>query len=1460
MSLAAGSPAGDLSGGEASAAIEGVATFSSLSINAGGTGFRLEAVAAGVDAVISDLFDVSAGSLSFDDVSPFGFGSVTAGNTASHVFNVTYSGGANLTSVAASLGSGVNFSIASNGCSGTISLDCSISVEFSPVSGGSKSDILTLSYNDGTGLKSVVMNVNGLGLSPANLTFDDGAAHDFGSLVIGNTTNRDFNVTYSGSVSATSVSSSLLGTDASQFSIMSATCSGTLSSNCDVRVSFAPTTSGSKTATLRLSFHNGSSNQTRDISLIGNGITPADLSFNDGTSYSFGDRAVGYTTTFDRFLTHSGGVDATSVSVSLSATSQFSLISSTCSGTVDSSGCNARVRFQPSSSGTKTATLTLNYYDGNTTQTKTLTLNGVGRDPALLTFGDGSPYGYGNVVVGNNQSHTFSVTKSGYFSATSVSASLSTGSQFSITSTTCSGTVSSSCSVTVRFSPTSSGSKSDTLTLSYYNGGGSTSRSISLSGSGLNPANLAFNDGAAHDFGSLVVGNTTNRDFNVTYSGSVSATSVSSSLSGTHANQFSIMSATCSGTVSSNCNIRVSFTPTTSGSKTATLNLSFHNGASTQTRSISLSGTGLNPSNLTFNDGASHDFGSLVVGNTTNRDFNVTYSGSVSATSVSSSLSGTHANQFSIMSATCSGTVSSNCNIRVSFTPTTSGSKTATLNLSFDNGVSTQTRSISLSGTGLNPANLTFNDGASHDFGSLVVGNTTNRYFNVTYSGDVSATSVSSSLSGTHANQFSIMSVTCSGTVSSNCNIRVSFTPTTSGSKTATLNLSFHNGASTQTRSISLSGTGLNPANLTFNDGASHNFGSLVIGNTTDRFFNVTYSGSVSATSVASSLTGTNANQFSIMSATCSGTVSSNCNIRVSFTPTLAGPVNATLRLSFHNGVSTQTRDISLSGTGLNPANLTFNDGASHNFGSLVVGNTTDRYFNVTYSGSVSATSVSSSLSGTNANQFSIMSVTCSGTVSSNCNIRVSFTPTTSGSKTATLNLSFHNGLSTQTRSISLSGTGLNPANLTFNDGASYVFTNTVVGESSWYVPHVFYSGEVNATSVSTSLSGTNANQFSSPDTTCSGSVYFNCTVWLSFSPTSTGLKTATLSLSFHNGVSTQTRTLSISGTGFTPANLTFNDGASHNFGSIYVGNTTNRFFNVTYSGSVSATSVSSSLSGTSANQFSIMSATCSGTVSSNCNIRVSFTPTTSGSKTATLNLSFHNGVSTQTRTISLSGTGLNASDLRWEDGGNYSYGTTNTNITRTFVLRNHGSSGTVSQPISITLSGNGFAMSSNNCSNATLAYWATCSVSVTFQAGVNGRNAGNYLAEVAASDLLSSKSLWLGGTAAFSWTPSTEHWPHNTYESGVSLGASCNQKSTTNVRGLVAEAPYGTWVRYKKVSNTCSSPQVRYDSDVVGRCSLTGGWTPMPNPHCQPGDFGTTFTTSCNTSLIYVTRFFQCQ
>jgi hypothetical protein len=275
-------------------------------------------------------------------------------------------------------------------------------------------------------------------------------------------------------------------------------------------------------------------------------------------------------------------------------------------------------------------------------------------------------------------------------------------------------------------------------------------------------------------------------------------------IGGSNANQFA-QTNTCGTSVAAgaSCAIKITFKPTGTGPKTATLSVTA--GAGGGTKSASVSGTGVRAAYTLSTT-------SLVFGN---QPLNLVASAktitlrntSVTVLPLSSiSIGGTNPGQFA-QTNTCGTSVAAggSCAINVTFKPTSTGSKAATLSVVAGGGAGV--KGATLSGTGVRS---TFTVSPT----SLAFGNVTRNTTSTAKTVRISNTGVvvlpisSIVVAGTNPGQF-IRTHNCPARVAvgGSCTASVVFKPTSTGAKSAVLQVIPGGGAAL--KSLALSGTGV---------------------------------------------------------------------------------------------------------------------------------------------------------------------------------------------------------------------------------------------------------------------------------------------------------------------------------------------------------------------------------------------------------------------------------------------------------------------------------------------------------------------------------------------------------------------------------------------------------------------------------------------------------------------------
>jgi hypothetical protein len=874
-----------------------------------------------------------------------------------------------------------------------------------------------------------------------------------------NTTSAPQTVTLTNYGSTTTAITSIVS-NLPVFAITTKTCGASLAAgaSCTVTLTFKPNSAGVFIGTL--TFTDADITSPQIVTLTGTGVTAPTATLLPA-SMSFGSVAIGTTsasktsTLTDTSLT--SALNITSITITGTDAGDFQLApATTCpsSGTVNPLGtCLIVVTFSPTVAGSRSATLTVN--DNTSTGKQTIALTGVGATgtdatatllPASLSFG--------SIAVGSTSAAQSSIlTDTSLTIELAISSIALTGSNpgdFTITpASTCpnSGTIPAlgSCLVTITFSPTATGSRSATLTVNDNTSAGSQTVSLTGTGTGTSLATATLLP-ATLGFGSIAVGSTSAaQSSTLTDTSTTVALNISSiTLTGANPGDFKITSAsTCPnpGTIPAlgTCLVTITFSPTASGSRSATLTVSDNTSAGSQT--VSLTGTGTVTNATATLLPATLGFGSVAVGSTSAaKSSTLTDTSTTVALNISSiALSGANPGDFKITSAsTCPnpGTIQplATCLVTVTFTPTATGARSATLTVSDNTSAGSQT--VSLTGTGTTALATATLIPASLSFGSITVGTTSAaKTSTLTDTSTTVALDITSiTLTGADPGDFKITSAsTCpnSGTIQplGTCTITVTFTPTATGARSATLTVNDNTSAGKQT--ISLTGTGAAAVPTATLLPASLSFGSVAVSVTSAaKTSTLTDTSTTVALNISSiTITGADAGDFKLSSATTcpsSGTIPAlgTCIVSVTFTPSAPGARSATLTVNDNTSAGKQT--VSLSGTGVVTATLL---PASLNFGSVTVGSTSAaKSSTLTDTSSAAALTITSiTLGGTDPGDFQITSATTcptSGTLNplKTCLITVTFTPTASGARSATVTVDDNTSSGKQT--ISLSGTG----------------------------------------------------------------------------------------------------------------------------------------------------------------------------------------------------------------------------------------------------------------------------------------------------------------------------------------------------------------------------------------------------------------------------------------------------
>ena len=456
----------------------------------------------------------------------------------------------------------------------------------------------------------------------------------------------------------------------------------------------------------------------------------------------------------------------------------------------------------------------------------------------------------------------------------------------------------------------------------------------------------------------------------------------------------------------------------------------------------------------------------------------------------------------------------------------TSGAVNSTLTVTTVNTTPAGTYTLTIAGTSgtlnnsttvtlvVNPAGqLTFTP-TSVGFGNQVI-NTTSAIRKVTVTSSGGAAVNFTSIATDNSDYAETNNCPSSLAAGAKCTVSVTFTPSKLGADSG--NIVFTDDASGSPQTVPLTGNGVAPATLM---PASGNFGNVAEGTpSAPRNFTLTNNQSVALN--ISSITTSNPDYA--QTNTCGGSVAAHghCTISVTFTPSILGTETGTLTVSDSASNSPQTA--SMTGTGVVPATLM---PTSANFGNVPQGTPSSaKNFTLT-NNAVAALSISSI---TTSNPDYTQTNTCGSSLAgkSHCTISVTFTPSNIGTETGTLTVT--DGALNSPQTASLTGVGIAQATVA---PTSMTFAAQKVGTTS--APHNATLKNNLTTSLTISsltFSGANAGDYAQTNN-CGSSLAAKsaCTISVTFTPTATGSRTATLNV--NDSANNSPQTVSLTGTG----------------------------------------------------------------------------------------------------------------------------------------------------------------------------------------------------------------------------------------------------------------------------------------------------------------------------------------
>jgi Abnormal spindle-like microcephaly-assoc'd, ASPM-SPD-2-Hydin len=413
-------------------------------------------------------------------------------------------------------------------------------------------------------------------------------------------------------------------------------------------------------------------------------------------------------------------------------------------------------------------------------------------------------------------------------------------------------------------------------------------------------------------------------------------------------------------------------------------------------------------------------FASQAIGTTSAPQAVTLYNGQTVALNIASfTFAGANASDFA-QTNTCGSTLAAGqaCTVNVTFTPSATGTRTATMNVNDDAGNSPQT--VSLTGTGSAGGPLVVLAPTSMAFGNESVGVVSPAQMaTLTNTGNATLTITSLAVTGLNKQDFP-QTNNCPSSVAAggSCTISVTFDPTATGPRKASVTVNDNAPGSPQ--SISLTGTGVkltvtvSPTTLSFGKVNLHvtSPGKIVT---------LTNTSTSAVTITGITVTGTNAGDFG-QTNPCGTSLGAgaNCQITVTFAPTALG--QRTASLSIADNASGSPQMVSLSGFGVQPVvNLS---PTTLQFPATKVGTTSaPKNITLTNTGLGNLTISQIRINGTNAADFA-QTNNCGANLAAggSCMISVTFTPKATGVRRAAVTIT--DNASNSPQSVNISGSG----------------------------------------------------------------------------------------------------------------------------------------------------------------------------------------------------------------------------------------------------------------------------------------------------------------------------------------------------------------------------------------------------------------------------------------------------
>ncbi len=920
-------------------------------------------------------------------------------------------------------------------------------------------------------------------------------------------------------------------------------------------------------------------------------IKVASLSLKEGEIHDFGYAPLNSINDVLITLENTGNKELTQLqSLNFSDGSAFSFIDDeypgtggTCSNTLQVGAiCTIAIRFVPTTSGIWKEALKLEYLNGITSDSKSIVFRAIaGKIPKLEFIVEDNSFGIiesfdqkSKIVTVKNKGHlplsdiNYEIQKNGQIGYK--------GGSFPGIGGTCDSDLDGEeeCKLVFNFKPIEDRTHSTTITAKFFDYVSEQESSINISGQSLDIiGKLFFNGILSANFGTVVEGSEFIQTITIRNEGYANATNLSFDFD-SHPDYY-IHDNRCPGVIepTAQCEIDVSFRP--QGPRyyvqNTTMKMLYNNSkVNTESDTINLTSYARSVATLEFADSedlttslTNYSFGSQGQNSITKFILNLSNPANGSAPAREISL-GALTPPFAIASENCNLALANgqDCEVEITYNPTDLGNHNQNFTVAYNNGSSTSSATLNLSGSSTPKGLLRITElnrfSPEENFGQKPIGGSFDYTYTIINEGVSPSTAITPPSLGTYLSYnggFPGTGGTCPTTSTftlnpgNSCTFTITYAPTGADNTISeALSIAYHNGMSTSSFDFYITRQALPPANLmiSFDNGltpiAETDFGNGSLTNKYIKKITLYNSGGFSAKNISYSFSSTDF-AFNEAHPTRSlkgevgdcpdsgGTLgpASSCDIYLKFTPSTLGAILQSFEVDYNNELLNTSLTHTLKGVGANLAyiDISPNDqiqGFYQMDHAAFPGGSSSQHFTITNNGQVAATSLNFS---NIVQAFSSgAATTCTGTLNSgaSCVFELVFTPSSKGAANSSPNISYHDGAQTQSYILIVQTLGVDPADLQVSMPLEepYDFEMVETNRSGNLNFSLQNKGgfEVTVNSIISSNPLISVNSESC--TSASVSAYLTCLVSLSFSPNDASVGSivnSTITVNYYDGV-----------------------------------------------------------------------------------------------------------------------------------------------------------------------------------------------------------------------------------------------------------------------------------------------------------------------------------------------------